>query len=202
MPTIPSPCLLLLTDRTRISPNWTLAQAVAPAITGGCNLVVLRETDIPSNHRLTVARFVRDGVKGRIPFLIGGDASLAAGIGAQGVHLSAAGPGVAVARESLGPDALIGVSVRDRTEAEMASAEGADYLLIEYDWSAPDRVWEHFRELRTGLTVPVIIGTDMDVALVPDCVVARAAGVAICAPAMSAYDRTSACRAYVEALGQ
>src|SRR5437879_5111112 len=62
---VPNPCLALFTERTALRPNVTLAQAVAPAVTGGVNLVVLREDDLPPNHRLTVAQFVRDGVRGR-----------------------------------------------------------------------------------------------------------------------------------------
>jgi thiamine monophosphate synthase len=199
MSTIPSPSLLLLTDRTRLTPNWTLAQAIAPAITGGCNLVVLRESDLPANHRRTVAGFVVDGVKCRVPLVVAEDAALAAEIGAEGAHFSSV-ESIASARELLGANALIGVSVRDRPEAERGMAAGADYLLIEYEWSSPERVLAHFRALRDGISVPLLIGTDMAVELVSECVAAGAAGIAICAPAMAAYDRTTACREYADAL--
>ncbi len=118
MPGIPNPCLMLLTDRTRLTPNWTLAQAVAPAITGGCNLIALREMDIPANHRLTIARFVADGVKGRVPFLTSDDAEMAGRIGAQGVHISGTGVSIAEARERVGQEGIVGASISSREEAE------------------------------------------------------------------------------------
>jgi thiamine-phosphate pyrophosphorylase len=189
---------MLLTDRTKLTPNWTLAQAVAPAITGGCNAVVFRETDLPANHRLTVARFVRDGVKGRVPLVVADDPALASTVAAQGIHLAFAQANIQTIRESLPESALIGVSVRDRAEAESAASQGASYLLIEYEWSNPARVLEHFRALRDGIAVPFIIGADMPVEMARECLAAGAAGIAICAPAMSAYDRTAACRAYAE----
>lgn len=198
MMNLPTPCLMLLTDRTRVTPNWTLAQAVAPAITGGCDAVVYRETDLPANHRLTVARFIRDGVKGRVPLIVADDPALASSVGAQGIHLSSALADIRSTREAAGASILLGVSVRDRAEAEAAASQGAAYLLIEYEWSNPARVLDHFRVLREGIAVPFIIGTDMPVELVRECLAAGAAGIAICAPAMSAYDRTAACRAYAE----
>src|SRR5579872_5388333 len=138
MPALPDPCLLLLTDRTRLTPMWTLAQAVAPAVTGGCNLVVLRETDLPAGPRATVARFVRDGVRGRVPYLLAGDPALALQAGADGTHLEGADVAVAEARAHLGPERLLGVTVRNVEEAQRAE-EDADYLLIEYDWSRQER---------------------------------------------------------------
>lgn len=194
------PCLMLLTDRTRLTPQWTLAQAIAPAITGGCTAVVFRETDIPANHRLTVARFVRDGVKGRVPLVVDDDPALASSIGARGIHLSSAQPDIRSIREAIGETCLIGVSVRDRAEAESAVAQGASYLLIEYDWASPDRVLAHFRTVSEGISVPFIIGTDMPADRAAECIAAGAAGIALCEPAMSAYDRTAACRAYADAL--
>jgi thiamine-phosphate pyrophosphorylase len=209
---------------------WTLAQAVAPAVTGGCNLVVLREADLPAGPRSAVARFVRDGVRERVPYLLAGDPALALAVGADGVHLEATDAGVAGARDRLGPEGLLGVTVRNPAEAQRAEQEGADYLLIEYDWSpdnaaalcrgaihraqsvinhAPthqragsklEAVLAHFRDLRAAVRLPIVLGTDMPPEWIPACRNAGAAGVAICEPAMSAYDRTSACRAYWEIL--
>ena len=193
---LPNPCLILVTDRTRLSPNWALAQAIGPAVTGGCNLVLFRETDLPPNHRLTVARFVSDGINRRVPLLIADDAAIASTVGAQGVHLSDCSTDIAAVRGALAPGSIVGMSVNNREEAETSQAKGADYLLIEYDWANPDRVLAHFRELTDGIACPVILGTDMPAVLAPHCLSAGAAGIAICSPAMSAYDRTAACREY------
>lgn len=201
---LPTPCLMLLTDRTRLTPNWALAQALAPAITGGCNLVVLRETDLPPTPRTTVARFALDGVKGRVPFITAGDPSFAVAQSASGVLLEGgewSPVAITEARRLLGVERLLGVSIQSVEEAHQAEEEGADYALIEYDWSNPEGVLDHFRSLRTKVErLPVIVGTDMTPEQARACRAAGAAGVAICAPGMSAYDRTAACRTYTEAL--
>src|SRR5436309_11772372 len=119
---LPDPCLLLLTDRTRLTPNWTLAQAVAPAITGGCNLVVMREADLPPGPRSTVARFVQDGVRGRVPFLTSGDPGFAMSVGADGVLLEGNGLDFEAARRAICQDRLLGVTITTRDEAEKAGA--------------------------------------------------------------------------------
>src|SRR5437763_10054061 len=144
---LPNPCLLVLTDRSRLSPNWALAQAVAPAITGGCNLVVMRESDLPPTPRAAVARFVQGGIKGRVQFLTSGDPGFAISIGADGVLLECVETSLADARSIVGPDRLLGVAARNGEDAKRADSEGADFVLIEYDWTHPERVLQHFEVL-------------------------------------------------------
>ncbi len=62
--------------------------------------------------------------------LIHNDLELARQTGATGVHLSAKGPSVFAARESLGHDALIGASVHSSAEALAAQAAGANYVSL------------------------------------------------------------------------
>jgi len=64
-----------------------------------------------------------------IPLIINDDASLAAAVGADGVHLGEHDGAVAAARAILGQDALIGVSCYDDLRRAFDSAaQGADYL--------------------------------------------------------------------------
>ena len=64
-----------------------------------------------------------------IPLIINDDASLAAAVGADGVHLGEHDGAVAAARALLGQDAIIGVSCYDDLRRAFdAAAQGADYL--------------------------------------------------------------------------
>ena len=64
-----------------------------------------------------------------VPFIVNDDARLAAGIGADGVHLGEHDGGIAEARALLGDGAIIGVSCYDDLQrARDAAAAGADYL--------------------------------------------------------------------------
>lgn len=61
-------------------------------------------------------------------------ADLAAAAGARGVHLPAHGLPTRVARDLLGPTALIGRSAHSAAEARSAHDEGADYVFLGPIW--------------------------------------------------------------------
>jgi thiamine-phosphate pyrophosphorylase len=64
-----------------------------------------------------------------VPLIINDDASLAAAVGADGVHLGEHDGAVAAARARLGQDALIGVSCYDDLRRALdGAAQGADYI--------------------------------------------------------------------------
>lgn len=74
------------------------------------------------------------------PFIINDDASLAADIEADGVHLGEHDGDVAGARRRLGPNAIIGVSCYDDIErARTLAAEGADYLAFGAFFPSPTK---------------------------------------------------------------
>lgn len=65
-----------------------------------------------------------------IPFIINDDLELACKIQADGVHLGQQDRAVAEAREKLGPQKYIGLSVRNKQELLAAQESEADYLGI------------------------------------------------------------------------
>lgn len=200
MPSLPKPTLLLLTDRTLLPPGMPLAQAVAPAVTGGVNLVILREHDLPAVPRLTLARFVQDGVRGRAPFLMTGPPDLVEKAGADGLHLEEESASVAEVRVAIGPERLLGVTLHAPT-LRAEDVEGADYLLLLLDWKNPEASLAVLRECAGQYALPIIAGIDPPARHAPACLEAGATGVAICEPAMCAYNRTAAVQAYANALG-
>ena len=199
MPDLPRPCLMVLTDRTLLTPNWALAQAVAPAIMGGANFVVFREADLPPVPRASVFRFVRDGVRSRVPLVIQGTPETALRLEADGVHLENVQATTTEAREQLGVDRWVGRTVTTLDDA--AHAGHTDYGVIHLDWSDPAaalRVVEHYVAVSR---VPLVAGSDVPVEYAAECLKAGASGVGIMLAAMAAYDRTSAVRQYADALG-
>ncbi len=197
---IPRPCLILITDRTLLTANWTLGQAVAPAVTGGVNLVVLRETDLPPGPRLTVARFVLDGIRGRVPMLTSGDPAFAVSAGADGLMVER--PELAVeARETIGPDRILGVVLSSPESAGQAESARADFGLLNLDWEDTEAALSVVRRFHSITRLPLITGVDMPLEVVRACVEAGDAGVALCAAGMSAYNRTEEVRLYARSLG-
>ena len=61
-------------------------------------------------------------------FVVNDRIDVAMAVGADGVHLGQSDMPADIARSIMGPDAIIGVSVRTVEEAEKAMVDGADYI--------------------------------------------------------------------------
>ncbi len=192
--------LAILTDRTRLSPGWTLAQALGPAITGGADLVIFTEPGLPKSQKRVLAKFALDGVKERCPMVVWDDTELALAISAAGVHCSSIG-GVADARVALGSEAIVGATVASLDEVAAAKQAGATYLLAAFNWSNPETSLALLQRYAAATALPVLAALDMPIDVAAKCLSAGAEGVVICEPAMAAYDRTAAVAEYVGAIG-
>lgn len=120
---LPSP-LLLITDRKQA--RRPLLEILESALGRGCRWVSIREKDVSHDERISLVRQVLPVVRrfgGTL--VVHGDVE-AARI-ADGVHLPA-NANVALARERLGPESLIGLSCH--TIRDVEHAEGADYVTL------------------------------------------------------------------------
>jgi thiamine-phosphate diphosphorylase len=141
MTRLPWPCLMLVTDRRRLSPEArTIADELAAlerlldeAIEAEIDLIQLREPDVPSGPLACLARRVAARAAGtRVRLLVNDRADVAAVAGAAGVHLPARGLPASRLR-ALDGDWLIGRSVHvgDAIDAIDAFDEPAvDYLIF------------------------------------------------------------------------
>ena len=127
--TLPWPCLCLVTDR-RLGGERSLVSQVARAVAGGVNLVQLREKDLPGRPLLELAGELRAVIGNSAMLLINERVDVAAAARADGVQLGEEALPTKEARKILGPEALIGRSVHSEQGAQMAEAEGADFLLV------------------------------------------------------------------------
>ncbi|MCQ4333253.1 thiamine phosphate synthase [Natronomonas sp. F2-12] len=118
----------LVTD-TALSGDRSTAEIVEAAIRGGVDAVQLREKGTSARDRYELGRTVRELTrKADIPLIVNDRIDLAAAIDADGVHLGDDDLPIAVARDRLGEDALVGRSVSTPETARRAEREGADYL--------------------------------------------------------------------------
>jgi thiamine-phosphate pyrophosphorylase len=121
--------LYAVTDPELIAPR-DLASHIDAAIEGGAVLVQYRDKTTADPQRLAQARTVVTLCHSRhVPLIVNDDIALAAAIGADGVHLGRDDAPLAVVRQHLGPDAIIGVSCyNDLPRAVIAAEAGADYV--------------------------------------------------------------------------
>lgn len=158
--------LYAVTDRSWLE-GKSLATAVEEALKGGVTFLQLREKDLPKEEFLKLALEIKGVCKRyNVPFVINDDVDIALKSGADGVHVGQDDMAALKAREILGKDAIIGVSVHNLKEAEKALSDGADYLGVGAVFStstkkdAENVPFETLREIcqKTGLPVVAIGG--------------------------------------------
>lgn len=106
----------------------SLAKAVAE---GGATLVQLRDKQGSTRRMIEEARAIKSKLaKTGVPFLINDRVDVALAAGAEGVHVGWDDMAVEDARALLGRDAIIGLSIKTRTQAETAPLELLDYVCV------------------------------------------------------------------------
>ena len=124
----PLPCrLLVVTDRRLAARDLPLV--VHDAVSAGARWVWFRDKDLERADRLALARQVLAAIRGRAVMTVGSDIGLVMELGLKAAHLSMAAD-VAEARQTLGDDALIGLSAHSLADVALAKARGADYVTL------------------------------------------------------------------------
>ncbi|ACO85552.1 thiamine phosphate synthase [Clostridium botulinum] len=122
--------LYLITDR-RFLKGRQLKKIVEDAILGGVTIVQVREKDVSTREFYNVAKEVKEVTDYyKVPIIINDRLDIAQAIDASGVHLGQKDMHLNIAREILGKDKIIGISVGNVKEALEAQNNGADYLGI------------------------------------------------------------------------
>jgi thiamine-phosphate pyrophosphorylase len=105
-----------------------LARAV---VAGGTTLVQLRDKRGSTRQMIERARAIKAAVSAaRVPFLVNDRVDVALAAGADGVHVGQDDMAPADARRLLGPDAIIGLSIKTLDQAKAAPIEFVDYVCI------------------------------------------------------------------------
>jgi thiamine-phosphate pyrophosphorylase len=210
-PALPSPVLMLVTDRLRLkgrehSGDEVLDDIVRDAVLGGVNVVQLREKDLATNELIALGLHVRDAIAGRALFFVNGDLAAARALGADGIHLPASGPSPRQARDDLGDRVLISVAAHTIVEAQTAERAGADAIVVGSVFATNSHPGVQtlglhgIESVATAVDVPIIaIG-----GITPDnasaCIDAGASGVAVISPIHDAPDPRQGARTLHAAL--
>jgi thiamine-phosphate pyrophosphorylase len=131
--------LLVVTDRhqTNGRPLVPLLQRV---LATGTPAIQLRERDLSVREFLTLAREVRSvTASARSQLLINDRIDVALALEGVGVHLRSNSLPVSVARELLGAQRLLGISVHTVEEGLSAQSQGADYIVLGPIYETPSK---------------------------------------------------------------
>lgn len=117
-----------------------LLQTVEAAVWGGVTLVQLREKNAETGAFMAIAIKLKALLDAYgVPLLINDRIDVALACNAAGVHLGQSDMPLALARQTLGPDRLIGISAGTVAEALAAQTGGADYLGVGAIYATPTK---------------------------------------------------------------
>lgn len=194
--------LYLVTDAPACGSRGVVA-TVREAVAGGVSVVQLRDHEATTRALCRAAEAVRVVLEGTgVPLVVDDRLDVALAVGADGVHLGQSDLPVVAARAIAGPELLIGWSVTDRREAELASSlpEGTvDYLGVgpvfptttKADASPPLGI-EVLGDICASATVPCVAIGGITASEAPAVAAAGAAGIAVVAAICSAVDPRAA----------
>jgi thiamine-phosphate pyrophosphorylase len=194
----------LVTQADRSAGRSTRA-VVEAAIDGGVGVVQLREKGRPARERYELGLELREVTRAAgVPLVVNDRVDLARAVDADGVHLGDDDLPVAVAREQLGPDAIVGRSVSFVADAEAAEAAGADYLGVGAVYATDSKAEipedehavgpERVGAIVDAVDVPVVSIGGVTPANAPAVIEAGADGVAVISAITGADDPAAATR--------
>lgn len=118
-----------------------LLRKVEPVLASGARLLQYRNKRADSDLRQRQSAALMTLCRAyAVPLVVNDDWSLAAALGADGVHLGEDDAAPALARAALGPHAIVGVSCYDDLErARSAAAAGASYVAFGAFFASPTK---------------------------------------------------------------
>lgn len=193
--------LYVATDSQLVAED-ALAEVVEAALRGGAGVIQYREKQADTRRMVRVARDLGRVCRRRgAVFLVNDRLDVALAVEADGVHLGQQDMPVALARQLLGPDKLIGVSVQNARAMAEAEKEGADYLSLspvfatstKPDHEAPLSL-EGVRTLAGASHLPVVAIGGINLTNVAEVIRAGVQGVCVISAVLTAPDPERAAR--------
>lgn len=188
-------------------PEVPLLDKLDALLRGGCQVVQLRMKTEAAGVVLARCREAvpRCRAAGAL-CLVNDRADLAVLSDADGVHVGQEDLPVRDARALVGPDRLVGATVRTLAEALAAAADGADYVgfgplfgTTTKDVKVSPRGLAMLAEVVRGCPIPVIAIGGIDLARIGEVARAGAAGAAVVSAALGPADAAAATRALAAA---
>ena len=180
---------------------------LAPALRGGVGIVQLRMKDRPDQAVLTAARrFAKRCAEHGALFILNDRPDLVEAAGADGAHVGQDDMAVAVAREIVGPDRLIGLSTHAPAQIDAAAAAKVDYIGVGPVYETPTKPGraavglELVHYAAAHARVPFFAIGGIDEANVAAVAAAGAERVAVVRALTESVDPERAARTLVEAL--
>jgi len=196
--------LYVVTDRGILGEK-DLMKSIEQAILGGATVVQLREKNISTLAFHNIAVEVKKVTsKYKVPLIINDRIDIALSSQADGLHIGQDDMPLEIARKILGKEKIIGVSVRNLSEAMIAEKKGADYLGVGAVFptgSKSDATLVGLAELKRikeKVKIPVVAIGGINETNTKEVMEHKADGVAVISAVFSKEDITDASKALLK----
>ncbi len=131
--------LYLVTDR-RLCGDRSVEDVVLGAVKGGVSYVQLREKELSTRRFIEEAHKIKELlIPLKVPLIINDRVDVVLAVGADGVHVGQDDMPYQIARELLGPHAIIGLSVETWEDVQRAEELDVDYLGVSPVFETPTK---------------------------------------------------------------
>lgn len=200
--------LYLITDRHACAPR-ELDEVVGAACAAGVRAVQLREKDLADDALDTLAgRVLKVTRTAGARLLINQFKGVTTRAAVDGIHFPEDAPGLHAMRERF-PGMLAGASAHSRAAAQLAAADGADFIVFGPIFETPSKAeygpakgLAALEEVVAGVPVPVFAVGGVTPGNAIHCVESGAHGVAVVRAVMCAADVAAAVGAFADAIGE
>ena len=194
--------LCLVTDRA-LAGGRAVADVVAAAVKGGVTMVQLREKTATTRAFVEQARALQRLLAPlQVPLLINDRIDVALAARADGAHVGQRDMPIALARQLLGPKAIIGLSITARGELDGEGVALADYLGVGPIFAqatkldaTPPLGLDGLAEIRRATRKPIVAIGGIAAANAATVRAAGADGIAVVSAIMGAADPMAAAAA-------
>ncbi|MFI0473595.1 thiamine phosphate synthase [Halomonas sp. HMF6819] len=178
--------LYLVTDAV-LCRDYGLERTVEAAVRGGVSVVQLRDKHASDAAMIDEAKRLKALLAGTgVPLIINDRLTVALESGADGLHVGQSDAAALEARQMLGPEAIIGLSINTLTELERAPLEALSYFGLgpvfatasKSDHAAP-LGWNGLAELARASRLPTVAIGGLKAEHVDDVLAAGANGLAV-----------------------
>ena len=107
----------------------SMVETTMAAIAGGATIVQLRDKKVGTEGLIRIGRELMDAMAGSgVPLIVNDDIDAAIAIGADGLHVGQDDISAQIARERLGRDKIIGLSIENEAVARKVDPAIVDYV--------------------------------------------------------------------------
>lgn len=186
---------LYLVSDERVLQGRDFLKSMEQAIQGGVTVLQLRHKEGSSKAFYRRAHALKKITEEYgIPLIINDRVDIALAVKAEGVHLGQQDLPVAVARQLLGPDAIIGASTATLSEAKAAEGEGADYIGVGALFPTATKSntrsvsLEKLKHIKDSVSIPVVAIGGLTRENIPSALATGIEGVAVVSAILAEED--------------